>query len=190
MKIIAFSTYLATIASASASQLQAQAAQRLRGNQETRELQLQCTVERSSLIYKVEGDDKCRGEKGQAFKPTSTQANLWFKDYDESTADQVPLNDSPVTKIYDDGTLIAWEACYSMYAACTKSVQIHANFPKEGEGAVISLTTLPAWSMHAIQTPSAQQWIRAHSTQPTDPRAQAPAQQTFASTTFCMITVA
>ena len=111
MKIIAFSTYLATIASASASQLQAQAvslfcrfvillifrlgcnhthlffafvfiglyllqAQRLRGNQETRELQLQCTVERSSLIYKVEGDDKCRGEKGQAFKPTSTQANF------------------------------------------------------------------------------------------------------------------
>lgn len=69
---------------------------------------------------------------------------MWFKDYDESTADQVPLNDSPVTKIYDDGTLIAWEACYSMYAACTKSVQIHANFPKEGEGAGTTSTGKPS----------------------------------------------
>mmetsp|Transcript_14647 Transcript_14647/g.23985 ORF Transcript_14647/g.23985 Transcript_14647/m.23985 type:complete len:699 (+) Transcript_14647:291-2387(+) len=59
---------------------------------------------------------------------TSTDSDLWFKDYSDQNSPQVPVGSGGVTKIYDDDKLIAWEACYSMAAECSKEVEIHANF--------------------------------------------------------------
>eukprot|EP00984_Skeletonema_dohrnii_P035551 scaffold35459_cov228-Skeletonema_dohrnii-CCMP3373.AAC.1 len=74
MKIIAFSAYLSAIASASASASSFQA-QRLRGNQEARELQEQeCDLERSTIA-----DSKCARIKvtdEQAFRPTNYTAGF------------------------------------------------------------------------------------------------------------------
>eukprot|EP00984_Skeletonema_dohrnii_P012160 scaffold4904_cov113-Skeletonema_dohrnii-CCMP3373.AAC.4 len=76
MKIITFSAYLSAIASASASSFQAQ---RLRGNQEARELEeQQCVLERSTIA-----DSKCARKPtedvpnpDQAFRPTNYTAGF------------------------------------------------------------------------------------------------------------------
>ena len=58
--------------------------------------------------------------------------SFWFKNYDESSNEQVPIGIGSPTNVYDDNNvLIGWEGCYKMNAFCINEVEIHANFAEE-----------------------------------------------------------